>query len=565
MARTTQYPNERTLDLRPRQPRVIGSTRPRALGGSLPISSTRQRALGGSLPTLTTRELQLTEVTAEQPEPDSDLDISVDSDSDVFEVSDNERNDHVTDLHDHVVDLNNHVVDRLGHEADLNDDEVDLHEHGIDLHDPIGLEDHVAEPIVRNNLDVEVNLQGHVDQPGNRPVQPVDEREIAGAQGHADLPARREAQLGEPAAAGGEQQHIPEIVEPEAEQHEALNRQEVMAENRMLAAVAVKPTAFNGLHPEKAQQWWANFHRYVEFAGIEGANRGKLLGLLLAGTAQLWFDSLTNEVKDDYERLEASFREKYIVLGPNNLQVQMQALARQQLPTETVDEFIADARAKMANFNYNNKLQMTLILNGLRSDVKAIVLQHLPFANIEALAAKAKHVEAALKSYVQAVPTTMPQVNATDLDIGQAIGGLTAKVAALAGQINRAEQRPQGRGAYKEASWQDQQQVKRCFICDSDQHLKRDCPQGQYDRQRQFGQGQSGRPRGFGQGQRGGRGHGRGGFNRGQGDQYNRPYGRGHGRNDNYNYGYEPQVGRRAWVPPSREWESQNHDARWGN
>ena len=118
-----------------------------------------------------------------------------------------------------------------------------------------------------------------------------------------------------------------------------------MAENRILSAVAVKPTAFNGLHTKKAQQWWANFHRYVEFAGIEGVNRGKLLGLLLAGTAQLWFDSLPDATKDDYERLKAAFREKYIVLGPNNLQVQMQALARQQLPTETVDEFIADARA----------------------------------------------------------------------------------------------------------------------------------------------------------------------------------------------------------------------------
>ena len=339
-----------------------------------------------------------------------------------------------------------------------------------------------------------------------------------------------------------------------------------MAENRMFAAVAVKATAFNGLHPEKAQQWWANFHRYVEFAGIEGANRGKLLGLLLAGTAQLWFDSLTEAVKDDYERLEAAFREKYIVLGPNNLQIQMQALARQQLPTETVDEFIADARAKMANFNYNNELQMTLILNGLRSDVKAIVLQHLPFANIEALAAKAKHVEAALKSYVQAAPTATPQANATDLDIGQALGGLTAKVAALTSQVNRGRQQPQGRGGHRPTQWQGQQ-AKRCYLCNSEQHLMRQCPQaqgqGQYDTQRGFNQGQPGRSRGFGQGQRGGRGNGRGDFNRGQGNRYPRMYGRGHGRT--YDYNYEQPVGRRAWDQPPNDWEAHNNQNSWGN
>lgn len=209
-----------------------------------------------------------------------------------------------------------------------------------------------------------------------------------------------------------------------------------MAENRMLAAVAVTPTAFNGLHTDKAQQWWENFNRYVQFVGIGGANRGKLLGLLLAGPALLWFDNLTEAVKDDYELLTAAFREKYIVLGPNNLQIQMQVLARHQLPTESVDEYILDATSKMANFNYNEELQMTLLINGLRSDVKAIMLQHLPFANIDALKAKAIHVEAALKPYVQAAPAIAPHANATDLDIGQSLCSITAMVAELTNRLN---------------------------------------------------------------------------------------------------------------------------------
>ena len=139
----------------------------------------------------------------------------------MFEVSDYGPDNHVTEPNDHVVDLSDRVVhvDRLDHEADLQDNEVELHEHGIDLHDPIGLEDHEAEPIVRDNLDVEVNLQGHADQPGNRATQQIDEREIAVAQGQADLQARREAQLDEPAAAEGEQQHIAEHVEPEVQQN----------------------------------------------------------------------------------------------------------------------------------------------------------------------------------------------------------------------------------------------------------------------------------------------------------------------------------------------------------
>lgn len=509
MARTSLYPNERVLNLRPRRPRLIGPTRPQAIGGPLRVSTQRKRPAA--------------EVQAEDSDPESDFEISVDSDS-VFEVSDLEQT--LSDL-----ELDEHADDALN------------------LHDHADLDDNAADLHVREHPDNAVNPEGDVELQPNQ-LEDVGQHQIQ---------------------AEDAEQPLEQVGDLEQQQEQEGNFQVAMAENRMLAAVAVKPTAFNGLHAEKAQQWWANFHRYVEFAGIEGANRGKLLGLLLAGTAQLWFDSLPNQTKDDYERLEAAFREKYIVLGPNNLQVQMQALARQQLPTETVDEFIADARAKMANFNYNDELQMTLILNGLRSDVKAIVLQHLPFANIEALAAKAKHVEAALKSYVQATPTTTPQANAADLEISQALGGLTAKVAALAGQINRGTARPRGQGGYRAPPWQDQE--RRCFICDSNQHLKRNCPQaqgqGRYERSQAFAQGQYNRPRGFGQGRRGGRGNGRPGqgeqYTRtfGQGEQYTRTFGRGHGRPYN-NGGYEPQVGQRAWNSSQAEWRAQNGDG-WEN
>lgn len=516
MARTWQYPSEGALKLRPRKPRLIGPTQPHAFGGPLKTSVPRKR--------------RAAEAQAEESDPDSDIEISIDSDS-VFEVSDLDISD--LELDEHVV----HDVNQQGHEG-LDNFAVDLH---AQIHQR--QEAHVQPQLQAGDVAHQFQQVEDAEQPREQAddaEQPLEQVE------NVELPPEQ--------VEGVEQQ-------PEQQEH----FQVVMAENRMLAAVAVKPTAFNGLHTEKAQQWWANFHRYVEFAGIEGANRGKLLGLLLAGTAQLWFDSLPDATKDDYERLEAAFREKYIILGPNNLQVQMQALARQQLPTETVDEYIADARAKMANFNYNNDLQMTLILNGLRSDVKAIVLQHLPFANIEALAAKAKHVEAALKSYVQATPTATQQANAVDLDLGQALGGLTAKVAALAGQINRGATRPRGQGGYRAPPWQDQE--KRCFICDSNQHLKRNCPQGQgqgrYEGPQGFSQGQYNRPRGFGQGRRGGRGNGRPDMNRGQGEQYNRTFGRGHGRPNN-NGGFESQVGQRAWNSPRGGWRAQNDDG-WEN
>ena len=51
----------------------------------------------------------------------------------------------------------------------------------------------------------------------------------------------------------------------------------------------------------------------------------------------------------------------------------------------------------MSDLNYDESLQVALLINNLRPELKAVLLQHLPFENIQAFTQKAKHVEEALK------------------------------------------------------------------------------------------------------------------------------------------------------------------------
>ena len=131
-----------------------------------------------------------------------------------------------------------------------------------------------------------------------------------------------------------------------------------MANALALAAIPLRPSAYNGIRPDSAQQWWTSVIRYIELSGIPDAQRANVLGLLLSGTAQLWFDGLEDAVRNDFGRLEAAFRDKYIVPGPTALQRQMQTLQRQQQVGESVDEYVSDYQSKMRNFGYDHNLQM---------------------------------------------------------------------------------------------------------------------------------------------------------------------------------------------------------------
>ena len=127
-------------------------------------------------------------------------------------------------------------------------------------------------------------------------------------------------------------------------------------------ALSFKPSCFNRLHPETAGRWWHAFEHYAALSGIQNNDRCTLLGLLLTGSAEIWYNSLPPETRDDFETLEAAFREKYIAAAHTQLQRQMAVLSRTQRPAETVDEYITDTRSKMVDYSYDNDLQMTLFI-----------------------------------------------------------------------------------------------------------------------------------------------------------------------------------------------------------
>ena len=75
---------------------------------------------------------------------------------------------------------------------------------------------------------------------------------------------------------------------------------------------------------------------------------------MVRGSAEIWFNSLPAQIRDDYAALEAALRVKFVTAAHTQLQQQMAVLSRRQRPGESVDEYITDARSKMVDYDYGH-------------------------------------------------------------------------------------------------------------------------------------------------------------------------------------------------------------------
>ena len=165
----------------------------------------------------------------------------------------------------------------------------------------------------------------------------------------------------------------------------------------------------------------------------------------------------------------------------------------------------------MVDYNYGVDLQMTLLINGLRPEIKSAVMQHLPFQDIEAFVDKARHVESALTSQsalsfanaacVDGAPLLKPNLKNLDSSLQELSSKFDTLLKEVKSKMDKSAPRPQ----WQRAPWQPQPSRNRssgskfqsqpttpwkgnskggqnivCWKCGKQGHIQRECHRGLY-------------------------------------------------------------------------------------
>jgi len=126
---------------------------------------------------------------------------------------------------------------------------------------------------------------------------------------------------------------LPQQVEPDLQLLVPLNRPS-MAEERTLL-----PDPFAGTPKEDAAEFWRRLETYLEYKRSDEGDKLRLAMAMFVLTARDWLENLPQDRKDTYMHVKTAFAEKFIKPAILKWQSANDIFTKQQMPTETVDEY----------------------------------------------------------------------------------------------------------------------------------------------------------------------------------------------------------------------------------
>jgi len=109
---------------------------------------------------------------------------------------------------------------------------------------------------------------------------------------------------------------------------------------------SLTPSPFTGTGQENAQDWLNYFTRFAQFKQLDDRGSLALFALLMRGTANTWFLSLPDDVRQNYAGVIVRFKEKYALAPISMWRRVSEFWSRDQRPQESVEEFCADMTRK---------------------------------------------------------------------------------------------------------------------------------------------------------------------------------------------------------------------------
>ena len=185
------------------------------------------------------------------------------------------------------------------------------------------------------------------------------------------------------------------------------NSQQLGCNFKMNSIKLEKFTGDSNVHP---QTWWEKFQKWIDLYEVLNDKVVKVIAFQLSDEAAIWYATLAPEITNNLQRFKAAFLKGFT---ENERMVDLSILQIMQGPCENEREYLTRLAQTAANNNILEQILLAVGINGLRPDIRKIVMNK-ESANIEELRHYAILAE---KSAVTGNNTLQSAVNVIQSDL----------------------------------------------------------------------------------------------------------------------------------------------------
>lgn len=138
------------------------------------------------------------------------------------------------------------------------------------------------------------------------------------------------------------------------------------------------PPSFTGYSRQAADSWLDRFNKYVALEGYNDDEKLATFRLLLTGSAEVWYQSLLDAVKDDLDALIIAFTAKYVDPPALGFSRESALMNTTQKEKQSVEQFLFDIKKRAAQINKTDDQIKFLFMRGLKKDIRQHVLLQAP-------------------------------------------------------------------------------------------------------------------------------------------------------------------------------------------
>lgn len=193
---------------------------------------------------------------------------------------------------------------------------------------------------------------------------------------------------------------------------------------------------FEGKPADDADEWLEMFENFCKINKLSEDRQQATFAMYLKDTAKTWYRHLPCEIKDNFARVIAAFRERFN--GSDGLQPDMVILTLQQHANESVSEYISRVMNQTLRLGLSQSVVASLAVKGLRTELRNIVMPQQGLVTLEAVRRAATLAERTVNAQMTVQHKVVAAVESPNaIDVATLTNKVTEQViAALSSKLN---------------------------------------------------------------------------------------------------------------------------------